>query len=162
VRKVEPQREHQWLQQLVGAWDYEVECIMGPGEPPSRTKGSETVRSLGGLWIIAEGQGEMPGGGLATTIMTVGYDPRRMAFVGTWIGSMMAHLWIYDGRLDSAGKVLTLDAEGPSFAEGGTPTAQYRDAIEIRSDGHRIPTSRVLGDDGTWNQFMTANYRRRQ
>ena len=62
----------------------------------------------------------MPGGGPATTLMTLGYDPEKKRFVGTWIGSMMTHLWIYDGALDAAGKVLTLDAEGPSFAGDGT------------------------------------------
>ena len=159
--KIEPQPEHAWLQKLVGAWDYEVECIMGPGEPASRTTGSEVVRSLGGLWVIAEGQGEMPGGGLATTIMTLGYDPRRNAFVGTWIGSMMTHLWHYRGALDADGKALTLDAEGPSFAAGGEALARYQDVIQFESEAHRMLSSRQLGDDGTWRQFMTAHYRRK-
>lgn len=26
---------------------------------------------------------------------------------------MMTHLWIYEGSLDQAGRVLTLDTEGP-------------------------------------------------
>ena len=43
---------------------------------------------------------------------------------------MMTHLWVYDGALDAAGKVLTLDAEGPSFTGDGT-TAKYQDVIEI-------------------------------
>ncbi|MBF0393904.1 MAG: DUF1579 family protein, partial [Alphaproteobacteria bacterium] len=29
------------------------------------------------------------------------------------------------------------------------------------SDDHRVLTSAVLTDDGTWRQFMTAHYRRR-
>ena len=119
------------------------------------------MRSLGGLWVIAEGQGEMPGGGLATTIMTLGYDPRRKAFMGTWIGSMMTHLWHYRGALDADGKVLTLDAEGPSFAAGGEALARYQDVIELKSEAHRMLSSRELGDDGAWRQFMTAHYRRK-
>ena len=39
--------------------------------------------------------------------------------------------------------------------------AQYRDVIEIKGDDHRVVTSHVLGDDGRWNGFMTAHYRRR-
>ena len=27
--KTEPQKEHQWLQKLVGEWTYESECSMG-------------------------------------------------------------------------------------------------------------------------------------
>lgn len=154
-----PQKEHEWLQQLVGEWTAEMACSMGPGEPPSTFRGREAVRSLGGLWIVAEGQGEMPGGGTAVTLMTLGYDPRRQRFVGTWVGSMMTHMWLYEGVLDAAGKVLPLDCEGPSMAgDGGM--ARYRDVIEIRGPDERALTSHVLGEDGEWRQFMTAVYRR--
>ena len=94
-------------------------------------------------------------------ILTLGYDPSRKRFVGTWVGSMMTHLWVYDGALDAAGTVLTLDAEGPGFADKGK-TAKYQDVVEFRSDDHRVLTSRVLGDDGTWHGFMTAHYRRKR
>ena len=30
----EPTKEHQWLQQLVGEWTAEMECVMGPDQPP--------------------------------------------------------------------------------------------------------------------------------
>ena len=158
--KAEPQKEHQWLQRLVGEWTYETEATIEPGKPPEKATGTESVRSLGGLWILAEGQGEMPGGGAATTLMTLGYDPRKKRYVGTWIGSMMTHLWVYDGALDAAGRVLTLESEGPGMAAEGK-MAKYRDVIELKSDDHRVLTSHVLGDDGKWHAFMTAHYRRR-
>jgi Protein of unknown function (DUF1579) len=157
--KAEPQKEHQWLQKLVGEWWFEADSSMGPGQPPTRTHGSETVRSVGGLWTVAEGQGEVPSGGTATSIMTLGYDPQRQRFVGTWVGSIMAHLWTYDGTLDDAGRVLTLDTEGPHFS-GGHKRARYQDVIEFKSDDHRVMTSRMLADDGTWHDFMTAHYRK--
>ena len=31
--KTEPQKEHEWLQRLVGEWTYESECSMEPGKP---------------------------------------------------------------------------------------------------------------------------------
>ena len=52
-------------------------------------------------------------------IMTLGYDPQKKRFVGTWIGSMMTYLWVYDGELDASGKVLTLNAEGPNMQVAG-------------------------------------------
>jgi len=157
----EPQQEHQWLHKLVGEWTYESEAAMEPGKPPEKCGGTESVRSLGGLWILAEGQGEMPGAGIATMIMTLGYDPQRKRYVGTWIGSMMTHLWVYDGALDQAERVLTLESDGPSMAGDGR-MAKYRDVIELKSDDHRVLTSHLLGDDGTWTQFMTASYRRKK
>jgi hypothetical protein len=155
----EPQKEHQWLQQLVGEWTYEAEATMAPGQAPSKCEGSESVRSLGALWILAEGQGEMPGGGPATTVLTFGYDPQKRRYVGTWIGSMMTHLWVYDGALDAAGSVLTLNAEGRHMTVEGK-TAQYKDVMEFKSADHRVLTSHMLGDDGAWHEFMVAHYRR--
>jgi hypothetical protein len=159
--KTEPQKEHDWLQKFTGEWTSEMETVMNPGEPPSKFRGTETVRSLGGLWIVAEGEGEMPGGGIATTLMTLGYDPAKKRFVGTWIGSMMAHLWVYDGALHEAGSTLALDSEGPRMAGDGT-MAKYRDSIEFKNNDHRVLTSHVLGDDGQWRPFMTANYWRKK
>ncbi len=156
-----PQKQHQWLQQLVGEWVSEADATMEPGKPPEKFNGTESVRSLGGLWILAEGQCEMPGGGAGTTMMTLGYDPNTQRFVGTFIGSMMTHLWVYDGALDAAERVLTLEAEGPSMAGEGK-LAKYRDVIEFKSDDHRVLTSHMLADDGTWHRFMTATYRRRK
>lgn len=154
-----PQQEHAWLQKLVGEWTFESECAGEPGQPTPKFHGSEKVKALGGLWIVGEGEGDMPGGGTANMMITLGFDPKRNRFVGTWVGSMMPHLWVYDGELDPTGRVLTLNAEGPSFADP-TKLAKYQDVIEIESDDHRILTSRTLGDDGTWTQFMTAHYRR--
>lgn len=47
-----------------------------------------------------------------TTIMTIGYDPHRQRFVGTFVASMMTHLWMYEGALDDGERVLTLETEG--------------------------------------------------
>jgi len=161
MMNAEPQKEHQWLQKLVGEWTFEGECNMGPDQAPVKSTGSESVRSIGGLWVLCEGQGEMPGGGPCTTMMTIGYDPQKKRYAGTWIGSMMTNLWVYDGSLDAAGKVLTLSTEGPDMAAEGK-TAKYKDVIEFKSDDHRTLTSHMMGQDGKWQHFMTANYRRKK
>jgi hypothetical protein len=163
---VEPQEQHRWLQKLVGEWTYEHESCAEPGKPPEKLVGTDTVRTLGDLWVLCEGKGNMPGGGIATTLMTLGYDPARKRFVGTFIGSMMTHLWVYDGQLDAAGKMLTLDTEGPSFTAEGKfvegKMAKYKDVIEFKSDDYRTLSAHTLGDDGQWQSFMTAYYRRKK
>jgi hypothetical protein len=157
--KVEPQQEHHWLQQLVGEWTYEHECAPGPDQPHTKLTGTETVRTLGGVWVLCEGQGEMPDDACTgLTLMSLGYDPARKRFVGSFIGSMMTFQWIYEGNL--IGKVLTLDCEGPSFAGDGT-MAKYQDIIEIHSPDYRTLRSQTLGADGKWQPFMTAHYRRK-
>ena len=158
---VEPQKEHKWLQKLVGEWTFESEAVMAPDTPAVTWGGTESVRSLGGLWTLGEGQGETPGGGLLTTLMTLGYDPQKKRFVGSFVGSMMTNLWLYEGELDEAERVLTLNTEGPDFTTPGK-TVTYKDVIEFKSDDHRVLSSHTLGDDGKWHQFMTANYRRKK
>lgn len=158
--KVEPQKEHHWLQKLVGEWTYEGEAPPEPGKAPEKITGTERVRSLGGLWFLAEAEGEMPGIGQATTLMTLGYDPEKKRYVGTFIGSMMTYLWVYNGELDSAERVLTLSSEGPSMTGDGK-MVKYKDAIEFKSNNHRVLTSNSLGDDGTWRQVMKVEYRRK-
>lgn len=155
--QTEPQKEHAWLHRLVGEWTCEMEATMGPGEPPTKTRGRERVRSLGGLWVIGEGEGEMPGAGTAHTVITLGFDPAKGRFVGTFVASMMAGLWVYEGRLD--GNVLTLDTEGPSMKGDGT-LAKYHDIVEMVSDDERILASEAQGEDGKYHRFMTARYRR--
>jgi hypothetical protein len=157
----EPQAEHHWLDKLVGEWAFEGEGVMEPDKPPMKWEGTENVRSIGGLWIVAEGEGEMPGGGPATTIMTLGYDPQKGRYVGTFIGSMMPHMWLYEGELDAKQKVLTLHTEGPNMAAEGS-MAPFKDVIEIKSDDHRILTSHMQDDEGNWRQFMTAHYHRKK
>lgn len=155
--KVELRKEHEWLQILVGEWTMDDSAALSSGQPGCTW--TESVRSLHGVWILGEGRGEMPGGGAATTMLTLGYDPQKERFVGTWLGSMMTHLWIYEGTLDEAGKVLTLNSEGPDMTTPGK-MSKYRDVIELKSNDHRVLTSQMLGEDGEWREFMTAHYRR--
>src|SRR5918996_849417 len=130
--KVTPQKEHEWLHKLVGEWTYEADAPESGDKPAGKVTGSERVRSLGGVWVIAEGQGQMPGGDHGFTVMTLGYDPDKKRFLGTWIGSMMTHMWVYDGELDAAQRVLTLNSRGPSMSGDGT-LANYQDVIEFKS-----------------------------
>jgi hypothetical protein len=159
MMEAKAQKEHDWLQKLVGNWTAEMECVMGPDQPPMKSKGTESTRSIGGLWTQGEGKGDTPDGTPVTSFMTLGYDPARQRFVGTFIASMMTHMWVYEGTLDAGGKVLTLDTEGPVFGAEGKMT-KYKDIITVVDDNHRILTSRMLGDDGQWTEFMTAHYRR--
>lgn len=159
MKAPEPRDAHRWLQKLVGEWRWEMEAPMGPDQPPAKHEGTESVRPLGELWTIGEGSSQMPDGTPAKTVMTLGYDPERQRYVGTFIGSMMTFLWIYEGTLDASGRVLTLDAEGPDFSGQGK-MAKYQDVIEWVSDDHRVLRSRMLQDSGEWQQFMEAHYRR--
>ena len=159
MHTIPQQPEHQWLQQMVGNWTYESEVLTGPDKPPLKSTGTEIVRAIGDFWIIAEGQGPMPGGETATMVITAGYDPALQKFVATWLGSMLPKLWVYSCSRE--GNTLHMDAEGPSMAGDGT-TALYRDSLEIIDPDTRAFRSQVRNPDGTWWQFLTMHYRRVQ
>lgn len=159
MKPIEPHAMHRWLQQLVGEWVFSGDEAPGMEPGAATPEWTESVRSLGGLWIVGEGRGEMPGGGAATSITTLGYDPREERFVGTWVGSMMTHLWVYEGTLDDSGRMLTLDTQGPDMAGEGR-MVRYRDVITVEDENHRVMRSQSLGEDGVWKTFMTMRYRR--
>jgi hypothetical protein len=153
----QPTREHEWLLRLVGDWTMDGTCSMGPDQPEQTMRGTEKVRAIGQLWVQGEGQSEMPGGGTATNIITLGYDIARGRFTGSFISSAMAMMWLYDGVLE--GDVLTLDSEGPDFTDP-TRRLKYQDIVEWLPDGRRVLASRVQMPDGNWQPIMRAEYRR--
>jgi hypothetical protein len=150
--------EHAWLQQLVGEWSVSSEAVAEPGAEPVTWTSTESIRSIGGLWIVAENTAET-GGDAFTSLLTIGYDPSKGAFVGTWIDTMQTTLWSYVGHLDEPARVLTLETQGPSLTDP-SKTARYRDQLELISPDEKRTTSSVLGDDGNWTTFMTVDARR--
>src|SRR5688500_4131390 len=83
-----PVKEHEWLKQFVGEWQSDVEITMEPGKPPMKGKGTERTRMLGGFWVVGEGTGEMEGmPAPMTSRLTLGYDPQKSKYVGTWVDS---------------------------------------------------------------------------
>jgi hypothetical protein len=157
--KTEPQDQHKWLHRMIGDWNCEGEAEMAPGQPPVTWKSTETVRSLGGVWVIGEGLGQTPDGGESKSVMTLGYDTAKQRFVGTFVANMMTNLWVYEGMLE--GNVLTLDTEGPRMDDSGA-IAKYQDIVEIQSDNERTLTSRMQGPDGDWTTVMSMRYTRRR
>jgi hypothetical protein len=151
--KVEPQAEHRWLKRLAGEWAgaSDTKDPDGNTAPPW----TETGKMVGDIWVVLEGEGVM--GDPMYTRMQLGFDPNKGRFIGAWIGSMMTHMWVYEGSLD--GDVLTLDCEGPDFDVQGR-TARYRDIIELHGDDRRVLRSEMQGQDGAWREIMRADYRR--
>jgi hypothetical protein len=161
MHEVKKTREHAWLKKLAGEWLGEGEASMGPDQPAMKWMVEERVRAIGDVWVQAESHGTMPDGSPSIMIITLGFDPERKRFTGTFVGSMMTYLWIYDGELDPSGRTLALNAEGPSMAGDGA-MAKYQDIVEIISDDHRTLSSQMLMPDGSWSKFMTSHYRRKK
>ncbi|WP_137180792.1 DUF1579 family protein [Roseomonas sp. AR75] len=149
--------EHGWLHRMLGDWIFESECT-GPDGQVMRSSGTERVTSLGGFWVVGENEGTMPGGGPARWTIALGYDAGAKLFRGSFIGSMMPTMFVYEGKLSEDGRSLLLDTTGPAFS--GEGTVRYRDIVTLEDDGTRTIASEVEGPDGAMTRFMTARYRR--
>lgn len=158
--KSEPGPEHAWLKKFLGEWTYEGEMPAGPDQPAEPFRGTQTVRPIGELWIQAEDRMEAPGSEPAISLLTLGFDPRKGKFVGTFVVSIMDFQWVYEGTLDATRNELPLETDGPDMVVEGRMT-RYRDVHRFVSADHRVLTAELLGPDGTWSTFMTVHYRRK-
>jgi hypothetical protein len=152
-----PEKEHEWLKQLVGEWETHGKAETAPGQPPFECDGTESTQALGDLWIVAQGEAH-PAGMTVKSMLTIGYDPEKKKFVGTWVDSMWNYMWKYEGTLDESGKVLTLLTTGPNMMKPGE-TANYKEVLELKDKDHKTFTSH-MEVDGQWVKFMTAEAKR--
>lgn len=150
-----PTEQHRWLHQLVGEWDVVYESA-GPEDQAFRFEAIESVRSLGGRWIVSEGSA-----GDFRSILTLGYDPDQGHFLGTWVDTNQTRLWQFQGELTESGDALHLHADGPSMFQP-EETARYREALELLGPNQKRVTSSTLQPDGTWTTFLTATATRRE
>jgi hypothetical protein len=153
-----PSREHQFFDDMVGEWTMEHSCVTAPDQSPEVIQGKAIGRTYGGLWLIIECQGESDQMGPWISQFTLGYDPQNQRYHGTFVASMMTFLWLYQGQVDSSGKRLVLDAQGPRME--GEGMANYQDIFEIVDHDHWILRSQIQADDGSWTQFMEGHHRR--
>jgi hypothetical protein len=153
-------KQHELLKKFVGEWESTAEAIPGPNMPAMTCKGRSSAKMLGGFWVVIESETEMMGMKI-NAMQTIGYNPDKKKYVGTWVDSMFNHKWDYMGAVDSAGKKLTFEAEGPNFLADGK-TAKFRDTYEFKSADHIEATSSMQDEDGKWVQFMTAQIKRKK
>lgn len=152
-----PQKEHEWLKALEGEWTVDSECTMKPGEPAMKINGNSSARSLGGFFVIVENRAEIMGMPW-TGILTLGYDPAKKKYLGTWVDSMSSYPWRYEGTVDASGKVLTMDTEGPDCRTG--KTMKFREKIELNGKEGWVFTSE-RDDHGTWTRLVRVVYTRK-
>src|SRR5688572_18455384 len=132
-----PMKEHEWLHQLAGQWEADLEVTGEPGKPPLKLKSTENTRRIGGFWILSESEVTPPGMPFARAL-TLGYDPQKKKYVGTWVDSTNAtHIGKYEGSMDVAGRTLTLEAEMPSPFDPSR-SVHVREVIELKSPDQKV------------------------
>jgi hypothetical protein len=153
-----PTEEHKWLEQFVGEWESTAKSEAVPGVPEMTCEGKISSRMLGGFFVVNEMKNNVEGMEIEA-IQTIGYDPQKKKYIGTYTDSMMSHMWVYEGKVDETGKILTLEAEGPNMMEPGK-TAMYRDIYEFKSKDEIVATAQYQDAEGKWVTMMKGTSKR--
>jgi hypothetical protein len=148
-----PAAEHEWLKKFVGEWTTESKAIGIPGQPETPCKGTVSCRMLGEFWVVNEWNLNMDGMEMKG-LQTIGFDPAKKKYIGTWVDGVTSHMWKYEGDVEDNCRIV-LQAKGPNFMAEGRET-DFRDIYEFKSDTEMIVTSRMLGEDGKWITFMNG------
>jgi Protein of unknown function (DUF1579) len=154
-----PGPEHELLKKEVGTWEATVEMMAPtPGASSTTSKGTETSRMVGGLWLVTEFKGDMmnqpfEGHGVA------GYDPNKKKYVSTWVDSMSTGLSAGESTYDAAAKTMTGWMEGPN--PDGT-MGKMKMVTKYEDDDTRVFTMSMVGPDGKEAPAMKITYKRRK
>lgn len=154
-----PDRDQRWLKQLVGEWDTQWKMYLQPEQPPLEATGTDSVRALGGNWIIAEAESTVMDAPFSG-ILSLGYDAQEERFHGTWIDSYGGTMWVYKGTVNESGDTLTLETDGPSLEVPGK-TTRYREVIRITGEKTRTFHSSYESEDGEWVRIVEIAFRRK-
>ena len=155
-----PAKEHAALAKFAGEWEVKSECKMPGMEEPVVCTGSEIAKIVGGFWLVTHGDGDMMGMKMQS-ILTLGYNPEKKKYVGTFLSSCDSTLWKYEGEMDASGKKLTLHTEGPLMTDP-TKAGKYKEVLELVDKDHKTFTSYLIDENGKETKFVTMEYRRKK
>ncbi|GAB5442023.1 MAG: DUF1579 domain-containing protein [Fuerstiella sp.] len=146
--------EHKMLKRFVGKWKTVSEAFED-GKPTFKAEGTMTGNMMGEFWLLSETKAGGAGFEMKA-LQTIGYDASKKKYVGTWIDTMVNHMWQYEG--DAEGDKLVLNTEGPNYMTDGS-MAKFRDVYEFVSDDE-IRTSSEIWQDDKWIVFMKGSAKR--
>jgi hypothetical protein len=142
-----------WLDQLVGEWTFEGRSV--PDKPEYRRTGTEIVTRRG-VWVVIEPVTSESG---ESSRFQLALDTKTGKATGDFVHWADPTLWTYEGAVEPDGK-LHLKSRGPSFDVEGEMT-DYDDVFEVAGPDERRMTSRMVGPEGQWRDFMVTDYRRK-
>ena len=154
----EPGPEHERLKSNVGTWKVDCTYFMDPSQPPMKVEATETIEMIGPFWTVSLFESSFMSAPFAGRA-TLGYDPRKEKWIGTWIDAMSPHMYVMEGRYDDDGKVLTMLCEAPAPMMDGKLTQYRSTAWDVDPDQRRFEMF-VTMPDGTECQMFSYVYAR--
>jgi uncharacterized protein DUF1579 len=151
-----PGPEHAVLGKLVGTWDVTVKDLTDPSAPKI-TKGTETDRMIGGLWLVSDVNGEYQGKPFLGH-QVVGYDQDQKQYVSVWVDNMSSTATTGEGNYDPTANKLTIKG---TCTKMGHPI-EHTSVLEFKDADTLVCHMSMAGADGKDTEVMTLEYKRRK
>ena len=153
---MKPNDEHSRLMATVGVWDAEISMATPDGNTAST--GVENVKKLGELWTVADFEYEFMGVPVQGH-GTMGYDPAKKKYIGTWVESGSPFISTLEGEYDEEKNAIVYKMQGKD-PEGND--AEYRIITAAQDDTHRsFELHAKIGED-EYMKVLTINYTKRE
>lgn len=138
----------EWLKAGAGIWDAQITFWFRPGMDPVHTKAICTAEmDLDGMFLRQRFEGGDFGpvrpGATWTSVSYTGFNPSTKQYEAVRMASTNSTMIVVRGKLDGAGKVLTLSGEYQMAGMAST----HRDVItQISADERRVESFMKFGD----------------
>lgn len=156
-----PTNEHEQMAREAGVWNAESSLWVAPDAQPVRSKGVETVKMLGKMWLVSEFQGDMMGEPFEGRGQMT-YDPLKKKYVGTWIDTMSPMMMTMSGDYDADTHTLTMMMDGIDASTGKPGTWKTVTRYESEDAKTFEMHAPVEGQDGKWWKMMEIKYKRKK
>ena len=150
----QPTDQHHRILADVGTWNVKCTYMMDPSQPEMVCDATETIEPVGGFWTVSRFESDFMGMPFVGRC-TLGYDPRKERFVGSWVDCMSSTMFVMEGGFRADGKTLEMHSEGPHMATG--EIVPMRMVTTYRDDGTRA-FDMFVGNPGGQGEMQCFHY----
>jgi hypothetical protein len=130
---------HEFLKKYVGNWDAELKGWMGPGQPPTISRGTfQSEMRLGGRFLLMNFRGAMFGQPFEG-LQLIGFDNMQQKYVTLWIDNTSTFFFTTSGT-----------RQGDVISETGL----WTDPLTGGQSPVKAKTTWVSADEYVYEQFM--------
>ena len=132
----QPGEEHKILKAELGTWKADMKIWMPGADEPMMASGEEVNEMFGEFWVVSKFKANMMGQPFEGRA-SMGYDPVKKKYVGTWFDTMTPHMSFMEGTYDKDSKTLTMMTTG--IGMDGKPS-KGKNVVVTKDDGSRVFT----------------------
>ncbi len=138
-----------------GTWQATLSMHRGADQAVEQIIGVETNTMIGDLWSI--GKLELPGAEAPYVgFATLGYDPSKEKYVGTWVDSLSPQILEMHGNYDDKSSTLTLFYT----TLGKNGELEERKNVMVYEDENTRDYDSYLKEGDEWKLYMEIYYER--